>query len=210
VPAALDPQRFRIVTTLAGAILWANDIFDHNYKLPGGPQWIHRNHYQIEGKAQAPATKKEMQAMLQSLLADRFKLKLHRESREMPVYALVLANAGSKLPSSTESCGENGCIGVAPGDFFAKSAKMEDIAATLSNMLDRPVLDRTGLSERYDLRMRFDPNSAKLYASEAAGRPRSDAPSIFVAVQDLGLRLEARRAPVEILVVDSASEPNPD
>src|SRR5690349_10026865 len=61
VPAVVGPQRFRIVDTLAGAILWANDIqIDAGYKLPGGPPWIHRDYYEIEGKAQAPATTKEL------------------------------------------------------------------------------------------------------------------------------------------------------
>jgi uncharacterized protein (TIGR03435 family) len=210
VPAVVDPQRFWMVTTLDGAILWANDIFDHNYKLPGGPSWIHRDYYQIEGKTQTPATKKEMRAMLQTLLADRFKLKLHREPKEMPVYALVIGSSGSKLSTSTEPCGEDGCIGVAPGDFFVKYATMDSIAATLSNMLDRPVLDQTGLTGRYDFRLRFDPSSVKLYDGQPTTRAGIDAPSIYVAIQDLGLRLEARRAAVEILVVDSASEPMPD
>src|SRR5262249_32286403 len=72
VPPEADPQRFRIVDTVAGAILWANDLFDSGYKLSGGPQWIHRDYYQFEGRTQAPATIKEMRTMLQSLLADRF------------------------------------------------------------------------------------------------------------------------------------------
>src|SRR5438477_122885 len=78
VPAALDPQRFHIVTTLANAILWANDFFDRGYELSGGPPWIYRDHYQFEGRTQTPATRKEMRTMLQTLLTDRFKLKLHR------------------------------------------------------------------------------------------------------------------------------------
>src|SRR5215469_2764834 len=84
IPPRIDPQRFHIVTTLADAILWANDIFDQNYKISGGPQWVRRDYYEIEGKADAAATKKELRAMLQTLLVDRFKLRLHREAREMP------------------------------------------------------------------------------------------------------------------------------
>jgi bla regulator protein BlaR1 len=212
VPAVVDPQRFWIVTTLAGAILWANDTFDYNYKLPGGPSWIHRNHYEIEGRTLAPAmTRKEMRTMLQTLLADRFKLRMHRENKEMPVYALVIGNSGAKLQSAIDICGEDGCIGVGPwGEFFVKYARMETIAATLSNLVDRPVVDKTGLTGRYDFRMKFDPSSTKLNDGQP-GRPSTDAPSIFVAIQDdLGLKLEPRRAAVEILVVDSADEPLPD
>jgi uncharacterized protein (TIGR03435 family) len=211
VPAVVDPQRFWIVTTLGGAILWANDLVDHNYKLPGGPSWIHRNFYQIEGRTRAQATRKEIQTMLQTLLADRFKLKLHREPKEMPVYALVVGNSGPKLQTAADTCGEDGCIGVAPTEFFAKYARLEVIAATLSNMLDRPVVDQTGLSGRYDFRMRFDPSSTKLYGGPLAAGAVSDFPSIFAAIQDdLGLKLEPLQAAVEILVVDNAAEPLPD
>jgi uncharacterized protein (TIGR03435 family) len=216
IPARIDPQRFHIVTTLADAILWANDILDQNYRVSGGPLWAHRDYYQIEGKAHAPATTKELRAMLQTLLANRFKLRLHREAKEMSVYALVVGNSGPKLQSSIETCGvtngseleQDGCIGVAPGEFFAKYAKMDSIAATLSNMVDRPVLDQTGLAGHYDFRMKFDPSSVKGYAGQE--RLSIDAPSIFVAIQDLGLRLEPRRAAVEILVIDDAERPEPN
>jgi len=155
VPAAVDPQRFSIVDTLAGAILWANDIqIDAGYRVSGGPPWVHRDYYQIEGKAQAPATTKELRGMLQTLLADRFKLKLHREAKEMPVYALVIGNSGPKLQSSMETCGvttgselqQDGCIAVGPVEFIARYARLDSIAVTLSNMVDRPVADQTGLA----------------------------------------------------------------
>ncbi len=190
VPVTVNPQRFWAVMDVAGAILWANDLVDQGYKLSGGPQWIHSKYFEIEGRAKSPATKKEMQSMVQSLLADRFKLKTHRETKQMPVYALVVGRSGSKLKVSTESCAEDGCIGVAPTEFFARGAKMDAIAATLSNMLGRPVLDQTGLDKRYEFRMKF-----------------TDTANIFAAIQDLGLTLETRRAPVEVIVVDSASEP---
>jgi uncharacterized protein (TIGR03435 family) len=213
IPAVVDPQRFWIVTTLSGAILWANDIqIDAGHKVSGGPPWVDRDHYQIEGKAQAPATRKEMRTMLQTLLVDRFKLKMHREAKEMPVYALVIGNSGPKLQSAIDTCGEDGCIGVGPwGEFFAKYARMETIALTLSNLVDRPVVDQTGLTGRYDFLMKFDPSSTKLSDGQPTGRPSIDAPSIFVAIQDdLGLKLEPRRAPVEVIVVDGVEEPLPD
>jgi uncharacterized protein (TIGR03435 family) len=109
-----------------------------------------------------------------------------------------------------ETCGEDGCIGVKPGEFFARYARLDSIAVTLSNMVDRPVLDQTGLAGRYDFRMKFDPMSIKLYDGQPTVSSSPDAPSIFVAIQDLGLKLEPRRAAVEILVVDSAGEPLPD
>ena len=206
VPPAVDPERFRIVATLSNAILWAYDI--HSYQISGGSTWMTRDYYQIEGTTQTPATPKEMRAMLQMLLADRFKLKVHRESKDMPVYALITGASGSKLQSANEPCGSTGCIDVGPGEFRARSATMVSTAATLSNLVDRPVLDMTGLDGRYDFRMKFDPTLIKPYDGQPAPRPAADDPSIFVAVQDLGLKLEPRRARVEILVIDSATEPS--
>ena len=211
IPAAVDPQRFRIVTTLAGAILWANDFFDRRYKLSGGPPWIYRDYYQFEGRTQAPATTKEMRTMLQTLLADRFKLKLHRESKEMSVYALIAGTSGLKLQISEDRCGNSICgMSVGPGELIARYATMADIAATLGNMVDRPVSDETGLDAHYDVHLKFDPTLIKSYEGQPIVSPNPDAPSIFVAIQDLGLRLEPRRAAVEVLVIDSADEPLPD
>jgi uncharacterized protein (TIGR03435 family) len=211
VPAELDPQRFRIVDTLAGAILWANDFFDSGYRLSGGPPWIHRDYYQFEGRTRAPATIKEMRSMLQTVLVDRFKLKLHRESKVMSVYALIIGTSGLKLQPSKDNCGRSTCgMAVAPGKLIAGYATMAAIATTLGNMLDRPVLDETGLDAHYDVEIKFDPTLIKPYVGQPIVTPSPDAPSIFVAIQDLGLKLEPRRAPVEILVVDSASEPIPD
>jgi uncharacterized protein (TIGR03435 family) len=206
VPPAVDPERFRIVATLSNAILWAYDI--RSYQISGGSTWMTRDYYQIEGTTQTPATPKEMRAMLQILLADRFKLKLHRESKEMPVYALITGASGSKLQSAKEPCGSTGCIDVGPGEFRARSATMVSTAATLSNLVDRPVLDMTGLDGRYDFRMKFDPTLIKPYDGQPAPRPGADDPSIFVALQDLGLKLDPRRARVEILVIDSATDPS--
>jgi bla regulator protein blaR1 len=207
VPATVDPQRFHIVITLSDAILWANDFFDRGYRLSGGPEWIYRDYYQIEGRTKAPATTKEMRTMLQTLLADRFKVKLHRESKEMPVYALIIGTSGLKLKTS-EGTGKG--MGVAPGKLMARNATMADLAATLGNMVDRPVLDETGLDAQYDIDMKFDPTLIKPYDGQPIVPPSPDAPSIFIAIQDLGLKLEPRRAAVEILVVDSAEKPLPD
>jgi uncharacterized protein (TIGR03435 family) len=149
--------------------------------------------------------------MLQTVLADRFKLKLHRESKVMSVYALTIGNSGLKLQTSKDSCGRPTCeMAVAPGKLIARYATMPAIATTLSNMLDRPVLDQTGLDAHYDVEVKFDPTLIKPYVGQPGITPSPDAPSIFVAIQDLGLKLEPRRAPVEVLVVDSVDVPIPD
>jgi len=208
VPVALSPQTFRTVMSLADAIEWANDI--HNYQLSGGPAWIRSEYYEIEMKTAAAATRTEMRALLQTVLAERFKLGLHREARQIPIYALTAGNSGTKLAASTQPCGEDGCINVAPGILMARFANMTAIAATLSDMVDRPVMDHTGLDGRYDFRVKFDPTFQKRFDGQTTGNNPTDDPSIFAALEDLGLKLEPRRAAIEILVIDEAvrAEPN--
>jgi uncharacterized protein (TIGR03435 family) len=208
VSVAVSPQSFRTVTSLAYAIEWAYDI--HDYQLSGGPVWLRSEYYEIEMKTSAPATKKEMRAVLQTVLAERFKLKLHHEVKQMPIYALTTGNSGTKLPASTQPCGEDGCIDVAPGVLMARSANMSSIAATLSNMLDRPVMDHTSLNGRYDFRVKFDPTFQKRFDGQTTLNNSPDDPSIFAALQDLGLTLEPRQAAIGILVINEAvrAEPN--
>src|SRR5262249_434805 len=109
--------------------------------------------------------------------------------------------AASKGP-----CGEDGCIDVAPGVLSARNADMSSLAATLSNMVDRPVIDQTGLDGRYDLRLKFDPTFQKRFDGQTVANNATDDPSIFVDVQDLGLKVEPRRTGVEIVLVDAAEK----
>jgi uncharacterized protein (TIGR03435 family) len=146
--------------------------------------------------------------MLQTLLGDRFKLKAHRETRALPVFVLIVGTSGSKLQIPNATCGDDGCIDVAPGMLIARDATMASMAATLSNMVDRPVLDRTGLAGRYDVRLKFDPSSQKRFDGQETPNTATDDPSIFAAIQDLGLKLEPQRASVEILVIDYAEKPD--
>jgi bla regulator protein blaR1 len=204
VPIAVNPQSFRTVMSLAYAIEWAYEIRD--YQLSGGPAWLRREYYEIEMKTAGPATRKEMREALQTVLAERFKLKLHREPREMPIYALTIGNSRTSLAASKEPCGDDGCIDVAPGILSARNTNMSSIAATLSNMVDRPVIDQTGLNGRYDFRLKFDPTFQKRFDGQTIANNATDDPSIFAALQDLGLKLEPRRTAVEIVVVDAAEK----
>ena len=200
------PQSFRIVAPLFDAILWAYDI--ESYQTSGVPSWLNRDYYEIEGTAEARATMEEIRTMLQTLLAVRFNLKVHRESKEMSVYALIVGKGGPRLRSSTDSCGSGGCIDVGPGELIARYATMTSTAATLSNLVDRPVLDQTNLGGRYDFRVKFDSTSVKPYDGQPNVPPSAGQPSIFTVFEDLAVKLEPRRAQVEILVIDRADEPS--
>jgi len=206
VPVEVNPKSFRTVMSLANAIDWAYEI--HDYQLSGGPDWLRREYYKIEMKTAARATKTEMRELLQTVLAERFKLRSHREPREMSVYGLTIETRGTRLQTSNGPCAEDGCIDVAPGILRVRNADIASIAATLSNMVDRPVIDQTGLAGRYDFSLKFDPTFQRRFDGQTVANNPTDDPSIFTALQDLGLRLEPRRTYVEVLVVDQAEKPD--
>ena len=150
-------------------------------------------------------TRDEFRRMLQTLLADRFQLKAHIEKRPMPVYALVVGKGGPKLGPPSEPSHE--LHGVNGRNQFLKtdSVTMYDLADYIlgSFMPDRPVIDRTGLTGTYKLRIEATPEY------RINGNPQSGDLSIFTAVQEqLGLKLEPSNAPVDILVIDSAQKPS--
>jgi uncharacterized protein (TIGR03435 family) len=208
IPPVVNPLFFRIVCNLADAVEWAYKI--QPYQIAAGPSWLRADYYQIEIRTGAPASRNEMRAVLQRVLADRFKLRMHSEGRQRPIFALTVVNAGQRPEVSSAPCGEDGCINVAPGRFVAVNATMDAIAATLSNMVDRPVLNETGLAGRYNLRVNFDPASVKRFDGQTTLGTQTDDPSIFAALQDFGLKLEPKRAAVQTFVIDSAAKPSPN
>jgi uncharacterized protein (TIGR03435 family) len=168
-------------------IRYAYDIKD--YQL-SGPHWLNDDSVCFDISASAPgASEAEIRAMLQKLLAERFHLQAHRDTRDLPVYRLVVGKRGPKLkpaasgsdqPSIKSSSGVNG------GTLSATSVSMGDFASELSRDMNRPVLDQTKLTGRYDISVRYDETG------------------IDSAVQQqLGLRLESAKTPVEMLIVDS-------
>ena len=203
------------------------------FELVGGPDWIDAARFDITAKApfepkRAPAGAPpgEMEQMVQTLLAERFKLQVRRETREMPIYALVLARRdgqlGSRLRREADVCaayrtatarGEKppdlppradgrpacGMMG-GLGRFFAGGVTLAMLAAALSPQVARPVVDRTGLSGFFEADIDF---SADPLTNAATERP-----SLFTALEEqLGLRLEPARAPVDVLVIDRVERP---
>lgn len=165
--------------------------------------------YDIAAKAEGDGTptKDEFRQMLQSLLADRFKLKVHREMREMPIYALVLGKNSPKLKDSAPNADPMGLMSVNGRNYQVTRPKatMDDIVLGISNaFLDRPVVDNTGLTGTYQLNLTFTPDIPSIRRTE----PDPNDISIFTAVQEqLGLKLEPQKAQVEILVVDHIENP---
>ena len=162
-----------------------------------GPESLTSERYDILAKAARPVSPAQMRLMLRTLLASRFKLELHRENKELPVYALVVARNGQKLENVKDAGRPD--IRVSNGSFIFQNVSMPDFAEKLSDLrtIDRPVVDRTGIQGVFDITLK----------SAASAMLENDGPSIFTLIQEqLGLRLEAKKAPVEILVVDHAEK----
>ena len=239
--------------TLRELVLRAYELFDA--QLDGGPDWQTSRRFDIQAKANDPvAGMSAMLPMLKTLLADRFKLRVRTGTREMPIYALVVARddgqLGPNITRSTADCshaeqelaetsakaGPGAVLGLlqkgqglpcaimpvparVPGSttMRANGASMAQLALYLTPATDRMVQDRTGLGGLYDWEMTYD-RGVRPQTSQQPGSnlpppvpPPPDSPSLMIALQEqLGLKLESVRGPVEILVIDSAALPEPD
>ena len=191
-----------------------------SYQIVGGPDWVDQDRWDIVAKGEGDPPFEQLLAMMQTLLADRFKLVTHHETREMPIYALILARAdgrlGPQVKASTVDCAaiaaaaraQGGTAPPPPGagprcgininnSRLRMSAQlMTDLARNLSIVTDRMVVDKTGLTGIFDLELQWND---------------TDGPSLVTAVQEqLGLKLDAQRGPVDVLVIDSAEPPTED
>lgn len=180
-------------------------------QIVGGPKWADQDRYDIEANAAVPAGDQELMLMLRSLLADRFKLALHVEQREVPGYRLVVARAGLKARASAS---DGRSIGHSTRSRIdAEGCSMAQLAQKLAEVLHQPVLDATGVAGRFDVKLEWSPDDmqAKLPPADRSNNAPDTAagPSIFAALQDqLGLRLEAAKVRAEVLVIDSAEKPS--
>jgi uncharacterized protein (TIGR03435 family) len=198
--------------TLCGLTRLAYDLKE--YQIVGMPDWMAKSEqsifYDIDTRAGSGITPTGDQAreMLRALLVDRFQLKVHRESRELPVYALIVGKNGPKFNEDREGpCPGNSKAGFRSGPgLFAScgpTTSMEQLAVALSRVTDRAVVDRTGLTGKYAFRLQWARDGAPVYGDSA--------PAIFTAVQEqLGLRLEPQRLPVEVLAIERAERPSPN
>jgi uncharacterized protein (TIGR03435 family) len=242
---SMPPGRFSATNVpLRLLIRQAYELED--FQIVGGPDWINSDRFDVEAKAEGdvgrtpPGSVGPMHLMLQSLLAERFRLKVRVETRELPIYTLVLSRAdrkpGPQLRIAGEECtsvivpggmpappqppgGPTGAAGrICPsllGPFFISGRRMTmtQLSTGLSTRVSRLVADRTGLNGEFDLDLTFTPDGApadqplRLNGVDLA----LNAPSIFTALQEqLGLKLESQRGPVEVIVIDNVEPPTPD
>jgi uncharacterized protein (TIGR03435 family) len=194
--------------SLLGLIMDAYHL-NASYQISGGPNWVDSDADRFDIVANAPGevapSGEDVRLMLQTLLADRFQLKLHPETKERPVYALVVAKNGPKLKESAPDKDFSTTVaGGRAAQLTMTKATMEQLAIQLSTGgLDRPVVDKTGLAGQYDITLNWIPE----YAGPPA--PDSNGVNIFTAVQEqLGLKLEPQKAPIEILLIDHVERPS--
>ncbi len=204
------------------------------FQVTGGPAWADAIHYDVEAKPDTPGKPSDVRPMLQALLADRFRLVVHRETKELPVYALVLARKDGNLGPGMKESKEGGCtpgepgrvptpvgpgirptcgaVLMGPGVLTGVSVEPSKMVPALSRILGRTVIDKTGLSTKYDIKLEYTPDEnhlAMLPPPEGPPTADSSGPSLLTALREqLGLKLESQRGPVQILVIDRAEKPS--
>ena len=197
-----SPRRLTVVNTTPEMLLeFAFGV--KGVQLAGGPDWLTRDRFDVDAVTgtSGELNRTTLQPFLQSMFADRFHLRFHRESRDLPVYSLVVAKGGPKLTvHSGESKPITGIHSHAGKDNVnARTTTMKRLAEVLSEQTDRVVIANTGLAGEYD------------FSLEWASDPAADSqdPSIFTAIQEqLGLKLESAKGPVPFIVIDSVEKPN--
>lgn len=175
-----------------------------DFEMTGVPEWISSENFDVDAKAERPIRSvDEGYQMLKSLLEDRFSLKVHRETKEMPMYSLVVEKHGVKMKLSADQTGTTGGVKeVRYGRIAGEAVPLSTIAGILTGLAGRRVLNKTGLTDRYDVNLRYAPDLGQPGATpEPTDSP--DGQSLFGALQtQLGLKLEPARGPVEVLIVD--------
>ena len=224
-----DPARREQIITLRGAEVITTNVTLHDLinlaywlhpkQVTGGPAWTETEKFDMAGKPDAPGQPNvdQMKMMIQKLLADRFQLKFHFEKRELPAYAVTITKAGAKIIRSQDDPkgypGWNFGRTAAGTTLTFRNSPMSQVTAILQNFLDKPVVDQSGLSERYDFTVAFTLDPAQMARLGGPPIPAADnpdaAPDVFTAFQQqLGLKLESAKVPVDVMVIDKVEKPS--
>jgi uncharacterized protein (TIGR03435 family) len=201
------PAGFSADVTVRSLVMTAYNLIMLE-QISGLPGWAENENYEVQGKLDSESTEafkklsrnnqaSQRSLLMQALLADRFKLRLHHDLRELPVYNLVIARSGLKMKEASSSKDESWSMGL--GSITSKGMPIASLVASLSNPVGRMIIDKTGLTGKYEINLTFSWND----------EPGDASPSIFTALQDeLGLRLEPAKAPVDVVVIDHLERPS--
>jgi uncharacterized protein (TIGR03435 family) len=209
-PDGFSCQGFDLANLIRNAY---NIVMDD--QLTGLPPWANSDRYSVDAKIDEDAAAaikklprdqrgKVQDSMLQAVLADRFQLKLHTESRELPIYNLVIAKAGLKTEPTPDGKGSGYSMG--PGQLKGNGIELDSLAYSLSNEVGRLIVNKTGLNGKYTIDLKWQPDSMAAGSSPAG----NDAlPDLFTALEEqLGLKLEPAKGPVDVYVIDHVEKPS--
>jgi uncharacterized protein (TIGR03435 family) len=194
----------------------------HTKQIIGAPDWSGTDRFDIDIAADMPGRPgiSQMRELLKKLLTDRFELKVHNESRDLSVYAITVAPGGPKLTATKANPTDlPNFIFRGLGDLFVTNMTIKDVADGFQTaVMDRPVVDHTGLTGRYDFALKWTPDDSQFAqfrnggpAQPAAGDNSDAPPSLYTALQeDLGLKMEATKAPDDVIVIDHVEKPSPN
>jgi uncharacterized protein (TIGR03435 family) len=193
--------------TLKQLVSAAYHIYD--FQVSGGPKWMDSERYDVEAKAadgERP-TNAQLESMLQKLLAERFQLALHDETRDLPVYALDVAKGGPKFQPTKDTQQAPYFRLYQRRQITARNSPLSYLTEVLSQLLGRPVVDNTGLNGVYDFTLEWAPDEAQTRSPESPVTIDSNVPSLAAAIQEqLGLRMQGQKGPVKTLVIDHAEK----
>jgi uncharacterized protein (TIGR03435 family) len=178
-----------------------------DFRIVGGPDWLTTRRWDVQAKPDRPATQGQIRPMLRALLETRFQLHSHSEVRQLPIFELSVDRKGSKVPRVKDPEAKLD-VRLGPGSIQLTNNTAATFASQLSYSLNRPVVDKTNLSGKFDFALRWSPDP-----SETTDQPASvpNGPSIFTAItEQLGLRLQSGRGPVEVIVIDGVQIPGAD
>jgi uncharacterized protein (TIGR03435 family) len=189
--------------SLASVIQWAYAVEDFQLS---GPGWLRSIRFDIIAKAAGPASAPEMRIMLQALLADRFHLEFHRQSRELGTYVLSVAKTGHKLKLATEKA--PGTLQQTGTAIAVKNVGVADMLTLLSQVLRAPVVDQTGLTGEYDFKLDIMTYAADMMTNQKPGDAPPDPVALVTTLlrEQFGLKLDGRKVPVDVLVIDKVDK----
>jgi uncharacterized protein (TIGR03435 family) len=185
-------------------------------QLVGLPSWATSDYYEVDAKMdeQTAAAFKKLPReqsrkikyqMMQDLLADRFQLKFHKETRELPIYNLVVAKGGLKIETTPEGKGNGYSMG--SGKLSGNGIELDSLAFSLANQVGRIILNKTGLAGRYNIDLKWQPDSMAAGSNSSSADP--PLPDLFTALQEqTGLKLEPAKGPVDVYVIDHVEKPS--
>ena len=192
-------------TTLKFLVQQAYSVQD--FQVSGGPGWLDTERYNIDAKAPSQVTGDQLMLMLQVLLENRFRLIVHRGTKEVPAYFLSVGKSGPKLHEPSSEGAANG-FRMGTSRLSGRRVSMSGLTDVLTQLLRHPVSNRTGLTGFFDLALEWSPDETQLRGPQDAIGD-SAGPSIFTAIQEqLGLKLESTKSPIDVLVIDKAEKPS--